>query len=77
MLLLYFCINQGNPNCLSLLAATCVMSCSLERISALSFLRTCSPLSGNLNLSLGFKVVGKKRQIKAEGFQICLVQEAM
>lgn len=61
MLLWYFCISQENPNCLSMLAAAHVMSCSPERINALSFLRACSLLSGNLNLSLGFKVEGKKK----------------
>lgn len=51
----YFCISQENPHCLSLLAAARVMSCSLERINALSFLRTCSLLSGNLNLDSGLQ----------------------
>lgn len=64
VLLWYFCISQENPNCLSMLAATCVMSCSLERIILLSFLRTCSLLFGNLNLSLGFKVEGKNDELR-------------
>lgn len=68
-----FCVKQENANCLSLLTATTISSCSLKRIKE-ELWASCKCLSENLNLSLGFKPEGGCH-CRDEGSQIALVEE--